>query len=142
MTNKGTPGLRGDFCPYHDSYPGIELQVPPTPQLKGERMYCYRPYGSRDDSWLPVVSGNLCPIVGSIQVLEKENVQPDLLQVRLAEVKKKKKKNPEKTAVLIKAVYEMIDKMATPVTSLEFTVTVFFLGLELKKGLSVIFKVR
>ena len=21
------------FCPYHDSYPGIELQVPPTPQL-------------------------------------------------------------------------------------------------------------
>ena len=47
----------------------------------------------------------------------------------------------EKTAVLIKAVYEMIDKMA-PVTSLEFTVTVFFLGLELKKGLSVIFKVR
>ena len=55
--------------------------------------------------------------------------------------KKTKKKQNEKTAVLIKAVYEMIDKMA-PVTSLEFTVTVFFLGLELKKGLSVIFKVR
>ena len=46
------------------------------------------------------------------------------LQVRLAEVKKKQKKH-EKTAVLIKAVYEMIDKMATPFTSLEFTVSLF-----------------
>ena len=30
---------------------------------------------------------------GTIQVLGKENIQPDFLEVRLAEVKKKKKKN-------------------------------------------------
>ena len=66
--------------------------MPPTPQLKRVEDVLLQAYGSRDDSWLPVVSWNLCPIVGSIQVLEKENVQPDLLQVRLAEVKKKKKK--------------------------------------------------
>ena len=29
---------------------------------------------------------------GTIQVLGKENIQPDFLEVRLAEVKKKKKK--------------------------------------------------
>ena len=66
-------------------------------------------YGSRDDSWLPVVSKSLCPVVGTIQVLGKENIQPDLLEVRLAAVKKNKKKKNE-TAGLIKAVYEMIDK--------------------------------
>ena len=32
-----------------------------------------------------MVSGNLCPVFGSIQVLGKENIQPDLLEVRLAE---------------------------------------------------------
>ena len=54
-------------------------------------------YGSRDDSWLPVVSKSLCPVVGTIQVLGKENIQPDLLEVRLAAVKKKKqKKNKNK----------------------------------------------
>ena len=51
----------------------------------------------------------------------KKNIQPDLLEVRLAEVKKnkkRKKKKPRETAVLIEAVYEMIDKRAiTPVTS-------------------------
>ena len=30
---------------------------------------------------------------GTIQVLGKENIQPDFLEVRLAEVKKKQKKN-------------------------------------------------
>ena len=65
------------------------------------------------------VSGNLCPIFGSIQVLGKENIQSDLLQVRLAEVKKKtNKKKREKQQLLIEAVYGMIDKRAiTPVTS-------------------------
>ena len=67
----------------------------------------------------------------SIQVLGRGNIQPDLLEVRLAEVKKKKKKkkkkkNPRETAVLIEAVYGMIDKRAitsvTRVTSLQFTV--------------------
>ena len=42
-------------------------------------------------------------------------IQPDLSEVRLAEVKKNKK-NTGHTAVFIKAVYQMIDKRAiTPV---------------------------
>ena len=56
-----------------------------------------------------MVSRNLCPVVGTIQVLGKENIQPDLLEVRLAAVKKNKKKTRE-TAGLTRAVYEMIDK--------------------------------
>ena len=60
----------------------------------------------------------------------KENIQPDFLEVRLAEVKKKtkKKKKTGETAVLIKAVYEMIDKRAiSPVTSLEvYSYSLFF----------------
>ena len=55
-----------------------------------------------------MVSRNLCPVFGTIQVLGKENIQPNFLEVRLAEVKKKQKITGE-TAVLIKAVYEMID---------------------------------
>ena len=34
---------------------------------------------------------------GTIQVLGKENIQPDFLEVRFAEVKKKKKKKKKKT---------------------------------------------
>ena len=30
---KGHQASEQVFCPYHDSYHGIELQVPPTPQL-------------------------------------------------------------------------------------------------------------
>ena len=37
-----------------------------------------------------VVSGNLCPVFGSIQVLGKD-IHPGFLEVRLAEVKKNKK---------------------------------------------------
>ena len=66
---------------------------------------------------------------GTIQVLGKENIQPDFLEVRLAEVKKKNKKKREKQQFLIKAVYEMIDKRAiSPVTSLEVYSYSLFLG--------------
>ena len=88
-TYKRTPDLRADlFVPIMTVTLEIELQVPPTPQLvkRGRGSYLYRPYGSRDDSWLPGVSRNLCPVFGTIQVLGKENIQPDFLEVRLAEV--------------------------------------------------------
>ena len=39
---------------------------------------------------------------GTIQVLGKENIQPDFLEVRLAEVKKKKQKTGE-TAIFDKS---------------------------------------
>ena len=66
------------------------------------------------------------PSFGSIQVLGKENIQPDILEVRLAEVKK----NPRETAVLIKAVYEIIAKRAiSPVTCLRVYICSLFLGI-------------
>ena len=44
LTNKGTPGLRVDlFVPIMTVTPEIELQLPPTPQLKGRRSYLYMP---------------------------------------------------------------------------------------------------
>ena len=54
-----------------------------------------------------MVSGNLCPVFGSIQVLGKD-IQPGFLEVRLAEVKKK----TTEMAFLIEAVYGMIDRRA------------------------------
>ena len=76
-----------------------------------------------------MVSRNLCPVFCTIQVLGKGNIQPDFLQVKLAEVKKKQKKTGE-TAVLIKAVYEMIDKRAiSPVISLGVYSYSLFLGI-------------
>ena len=90
----------------------------PTPQLvkRGRRSYLYRPYGSRDDSWPPVVQRTFAQFFGTIQVLGKDNIQPDLLEVRLAGVKKKK--NERNSSFLIDAVYGIIDKRAiTPVTS-------------------------
>ena len=79
---------------------------------------------------------------GTIQVLGKENIQPDFLEVRLAEVKKKKKKTGE-TAILIKAVYEMIDKRAiSPVTSLEVYSYSLFLGVSEEEMTVSILKVR
>ena len=79
---------------------------------------------------------------GTIQVLGKENIQPDFLEVRLAEVKKKKKKTGE-TAILIKAVYEMIDKRAiSPVTSLEAYSYSLFLGVSEEEMTVSILKVR
>ena len=78
------------------------------------------------------------PSFGTIQVLGKENIQPDFLEVRLAEVKKKKHRKTGETAILIKAVYEMIDKRAiSPVTSLEVYSYSLFLGISKKKWLSV-----
>ena len=66
------------------------------------------------------------PSFGSIQVLGKENIQPDILEVRLAEVLKKMRE----TAVSIKAVYEMIDKRAiSPVTCLGVYSYSLFLGI-------------
>ena len=128
-TKKGTPGLRVVFfVPIMTVIPEIELQLPPTPQLKGRGSCLYMPYGSRDCRWLPVFLGSLGPVFGSIQVY-KDNIQPDLSEVRLAEVKKKQKKTRE-TAVLIKAVYEMIDKRAIlPVTLLEVYSYSLFLGI-------------
>ena len=58
-----------------------------------------------------MVSGNICPVLVVYKSLEKDNIQPDLLEVKLAEFKKKKKKTTER-AVLIEAVYGMIDKRA------------------------------
>ena len=79
---------------------------------------------------------------GTIQVLGKKNIQPDFLEVRLAEVKKKKKK-PGETAILIKAVYEMIDKRAiSPVTSLEVYSYSLFLGVSEEEMTVSILKVR
>ena len=79
---------------------------------------------------------------GTIQVLGKENIQPDFLEVRLAEVKKKNKKTGE-TAILIKAVYEMIDKRAiSPVTSLEVYSYSLFLGVSEEEMTVSILKVR
>ena len=99
-------------------------------------------YGSRDDSWLPVVQGTFLQF-GTIQVLGKENIQPDFLEVRLAEVKKNQKKNREKQQFLIKAVYEMIDKRAiSPVTSLEFYSYSLFLGVSEEEMTVSILKVR
>ena len=81
---------------------------------------------------------------GTIQVLGKENIQPDFLEVRLAEVKKKKKKKTTgETAILIKAVYEMIDKRAiSPVTSLEAYSYSLFLGVSKEEMTVSILKVR
>ena len=81
---------------------------------------------------------------GTIQVLGKENIQPDFLEVRLAEVKKKKtKKKREKQQFLIKAVYEMIDKRAiSPVTSLEVYSYSLFLGVSEEEMTVSILKVR
>ena len=79
---------------------------------------------------------------GTIQVLGKENIQPDFLEVRLAEVKKKKKKTGE-TAILIKAVYEMIDKRAiSPVTSLEAYTYSLCLGVSEEEMTVSILRVR
>ena len=80
----------------------------------------------------------------TIQVLGKENIQPDFLEVRLAEVKKKKKKKKTgETAILIKAVYEMIDKRAiSPVTSLEAYSYSLFLGVSEEEMTVSILKVR
>ena len=91
-----------------------------------------------------MVSGKPLPSFGSVQVLGKENIQPNLLEVRLAEVKKKKpKKKPSQTAVLIKAVYEMIDKKAiSPVTSLEVYSYSLFLGISSEDMTVSILKVR
>ena len=90
-----------------------------------------------------MVSGNLCPVFGSIQVLGRENIQSDLLEVRLAEVKKKQKKKTRQTAVLIKPVYEMIDKRAiSPVTSLELYSYSLFLGISSEEMTVSILKVR
>ena len=82
---------------------------------------------------------------GTIQVLGKKNIQPDFLEVRLAEVKKKKKKKKKtgETAILIKAVYEMIDKRAiSPVTSLEVYSYSLFLGVSEEEMTVSILKVR
>ena len=82
---------------------------------------------------------------GTIQVLGKENIQPDFLEVRLAEFKKKKKnkKKREKQQFLIKAVYEMIDKRAiSPVTSLEVYSYSLFLGVSEEEMTVSILKVR
>ena len=79
---------------------------------------------------------------GTIQVLGKENIQPDFLEVRLAEVKKKTKKTGE-TAILIKAVYEMIDKrVISPVTSLEAYTYSLCLGVSEEEMTVSILKVR
>ena len=81
---------------------------------------------------------------GTIQVLGKEIIQPDFLEVRLAEVKKKKKKKKTgETAILIKAVYEMIDKRAiSPVTSLEAYTYSLCLGVSEEEMTVSILKVR
>ena len=84
---------------------------------------------------------------GTIQVLGKENIQPDFLEVRLAEVrnnnKKKTKKKTGETAILIKAVYEMIDKRAiSPVTSLEVYSYSLFLGTSKEEMTISMLKVR
>ena len=80
---------------------------------------------------------------GTIQVLGKENIQPDFLEVRLAEVRKKNKKNKTGETVLIKAVYEMIDKRAiSPVTSLEVYSYSLFLGVSEEEMTVSILKVR
>ena len=80
---------------------------------------------------------------GTIQVMGKENIQPDFLEVRLAEFKKKKKKKREKQQFLIKAVYEMIDKRAiSPVTSLEVYSYSLFLGVSEEEMTVSILKVR
>ena len=79
---------------------------------------------------------------GTIQVLGKKNIQPDFLEVRLAEVKKKQKKTGE-TAILIKAVYELIDRRAiSPVTSLEVYSYSLFLGVSEEEMTVSILKVR
>ena len=76
---------------------------------------------------------------GTIQVLGKENIQPDFLEVRLAEVNKK----TGETAILIKAVYEMIDKRAiSPVTSLEAYAYSLCLGVSEEEMTVSILKVR
>ena len=84
---------------------------------------------------------------GTIQVLGKENIQPDFLEVRLAEFwqkkNKKKKKNGRNSNFLIKAVYEMIDKRAiSPVTSLEVYSYSLFLGVSEEEMTVSILKVR
>ena len=85
-----------------------------------------------------MVSRNLCPVFGTIQVLGKENIQPDFLEVRLTAEKK-----TGETAVLIKAVYEMIDKRAiSPVTSLEVYSYSLFLGISKEEMTVSILKVR
>ena len=62
-TKKGTPGLRVDFfVPIMTVTPEIELQLPPTPQLKGRGSCLYMPNGSKDSRWLPVFLGSLGPV--------------------------------------------------------------------------------
>ena len=65
--------------------------------------------------------GTFAQIFGSIQVLGKENVQPDPFR---SEFGRSLKKKNDRNSGLIEAVYEMIDKRAitpvTSVTSLEF----------------------
>ena len=73
----------------------------------------------------------------------KENIQPDFLEVRLAEEERKKNKKTGETAILIKAVYEMIDKRAiSPVTSLEVYSYSLFLGVSEEEMTVSILKVR
>ena len=73
----------------------------------------------------------------------KEEYSARLLEVRLAEKKEKKKKKPGETAILIKAVYEMIDKRAiSPVTSLEVYSYSLFLGVSEEEMTVSILKVR
>ena len=82
---------------------------------------------------------------GTIPVLGKKNIQPDFLEVRLAEVKKKKKKKKKmgETAILIKAVYEVIDKRAiSPVTSLEVYSYSLFLAVSEEEMTVTMLKVR
>ena len=58
-------------------------------------------------------------------------------------LKKKKKKNAGETAILIKAVYELIDKRAiSPVTSLEVYSYSLFLGVSEEEMTVSILKVR
>ena len=71
---------------------GIELQVPPTPQLvkRGVDLTYTGPMEAGMIAGFLWFQGTFLQC-GTIQVLGKKNIQPDFLEVRLAEVKKKKK---------------------------------------------------
>ena len=87
-----------------------------------------------------MVSRNLSP-VWYYTSPGKEEYSARLLEVRLAE--KKNKKKTGETAILIKAVYEMIDKRAiSPVTSLEVYSYSLFLGVSEEEMTVSILKVR
>ena len=91
-----------------------------------------------------MVSRNLSP-VWYYTSPGKEEYSARLLEVRVAEKKKKKKKKKKtgETAILIKAVYEMIDKRAiSPVTSLEVYSYSLFLGVSEEEMTVSILKVR